>query len=110
MTSKHIGKLTKQQLHNAMKNESSLFEEYYVWIEQNMPASFFKEMDSANIMLITHNLMGFPLQEYFTQIHFQGGAIVLCLDSPDADLLILKNFNLYGIKNCLLYTSPSPRD
>lgn len=108
MTAKHIGKLTKQQLHNAMKNESSLFEEYYVWIEQNMPASFFKEMDSANIMLITHNLMGFPLQEYFTQIHFQGGAIVLCLDSPDADLIILKNFNLYGIKNYQTFISTSP--
>lgn len=91
-----------------MKNESSLFEEYYVWIEQNMPASFFKEMDSANIMLIIHNLMGFPLQEYFTQIHFQGGAIVLCLDSPDADLLILKNFNLYGIKNYQTFISTSP--
>lgn len=91
-----------------MKNESSLFEEYYVWIEQNMPSSFFKEVDSANIMLITHNLMGFPLQEYFTQIHFQGGAIVLCLDSPDADLIILKNFNLYGIKNYQTFISDSP--
>jgi glutamate dehydrogenase len=94
-----LSRLSKSQIETAMKNESRQFEEYFLWIGKYMPPSFFEELDQATIMVIAHNLMGFALQEYFTQIHFRDYAVVLCLDSPDADLKILKNFSLYGIKN-----------
>ncbi len=108
MAHKKVGRLSKSQLENAMQNESRQFEEYYLWIEKHMPPSFFEEVDQSNIMIIAHNLMGFPLQEHFTQIHFKDYAVVLCLDSPDADLKILENYSLYGIKNYQTFISDEP--
>jgi len=108
VSNEKLGRLTQKQLHYAMQKESREFEKHYLWIEEHMPSSFFEEVEPSNMMIIVHNLMGFPLQEYFTQIHCKGGAIVLCLDSADADLLILKNFNLYGIKSYQTFISDVP--
>ncbi|GAB4192053.1 MAG: NAD-glutamate dehydrogenase [Simkaniaceae bacterium] len=108
MPDKKVGRLTKAQLELAMQNESRQFEEYYLWIEKHMPPSFFEEVEQSNVMIIAHNLMGFPLQEHFIQIHFKDYAVVLCLDSPDADLKILKNYSLYGIKNYQTFISDEP--
>lgn len=100
--------LIHEQLLIAMQSEMQKFQDYYLWLENAMPESFFKDISNENIMMIVHNLMGFHLQEYFSTIHLQSGAIALCLDSPDADLKILKNYALYGIKNYETYVSNSP--
>lgn len=99
------GRLTKDQLLQAKAEESERFEEFYLWIDEHMPPTFFEEIEHTQLMLIAHNLMNFPLQEYFTQINFKNSAIVLCLDSPDVDLNILKHFKHYGIKNYQTFIS-----
>lgn len=99
---------THEQLIMAIQNETRKFQEYYVWLEKSMPGSFFEEVSQDNMMLIAHSLMGFPSQEYFSTIHLKNTAIVLCLDSADADLRILKNYSMYGIKNYQGYISTSP--
>ncbi len=97
-----------EQLMSAIQNETQKFQEYYVWLEKAMPPSFFEEVDQESLMLITHSLMGFHLQEYFSNIHRKHAAIVLCLNSADADLRILKNYALNGIKNYETYVSNTP--
>ncbi len=97
-----------EQLLMAIQNESRKFQEYYVWLEKAMPATFFKEVSQENMMLIAHSLMGFHLQEYFSMIHLKRAAIVLCLDSADADLKVLEKYAMYGIKNYQTYVSNSP--
>lgn len=93
------------ELTKAIEVESHKFEECYLWLESAMPRSFFDEMSQENIMLITHNLMGFDLQDYFCTINLKHAAIVMCLDSADADLKILAGYSDYGIKNYLTYVS-----
>ena len=69
-----------------------------------MPPIFFDEVNKKNIMLITHSLIGFDLQQYFSALFtLKRAAIVMCLDSADADLRILKNYAMYGIKNYQCY-------
>lgn len=92
----------------AIENESKKFQENYLWLEKAMPAAFFEEVGQESAMLITHSLMGFHLQDYFSTIHLKGAAIVLCLDSADADLRILKNYAMYGIKNYETFVSNTP--
>lgn len=89
----------------AIKSEGEKFQSYYLWLEQNMPSHFFEEVPHENLLLITHSLMGFDLQDYFSIINLKNAAIVLCLDSPDADLRILYHFASYGIKNYQAYIS-----
>lgn len=96
------------QLYEALSKESLKFEEYYRWLEKAMPPSFFRDITPENHLLIAHNLMGFHLQEYFSIIHLKKAAIVLCLDSADVDLRILKTFATYGIKNYETYVSKAP--
>ncbi|MFI5343858.1 MAG: hypothetical protein ACHQUC_06520 [Chlamydiales bacterium] len=92
----------------AVKNESEKFLEYYLWLEKTMPSSFFEEVASESHLLITHSLMGFDLQDYFSLINLKSAAIVMCLDSADADLRILRHFEFYGIKNYQTYISQKP--
>lgn len=99
---------TKQQLLTIIQNESKKFEDAYSWLVKNMPPVFFEEVSHENITLIVHSLMGLSLQEYFSTIHLKHAAIVLCLDSADADLRILKNYAYYGIKNYQAYISREP--
>lgn len=103
-----VGRLSKQELSKAMKEESDLFQEYYLWLEEHMPASLFEDFEQSHILTIAHHLMGLHLQGNFSQIHFPGSSIVLCLDSTDADLKILKHFSNFGIKNYQTYVSDSP--
>jgi glutamate dehydrogenase len=104
----NFGKLSKAQLSKAMNEESKLFEDYYLWLEEHMPPTLFEEFEQSHILTIAHNLMGLHLQGNFTQIHFPNCSIVLCLDSTDADIHILKNFSLYGIRNYQTYISDVP--
>lgn len=92
----------------ALENESKKFQENYLWLEKAMPSNFFEEVGQDNILLITHSLIGFHLQDFFSTIHFKGAAIVMCLDSDDADLRILKNYAMYGIKNYETFVSTLP--
>lgn len=102
------GKLNKDQLKQAMERESDLFEEYYLWIEEHMPPAFFEEIERTQMMIIAHNLMGFPVQNFYSQIHFGNCSFVLCLDSPDADERILQHYSLYGIKSYRTFVSDIP--
>lgn len=97
--------LIKEKLHATIMKESNRFEEYYLWLEQAMPPLFFEEISHDNIMLIVHNLMGMHLQDCFSVIHLKRAAIVILLDSPDADLRVLKNYSFYGIKNYQAFIS-----
>lgn len=92
----------------ALKSESKKFEASYKWLEEAMPAVFFQEITPDNMLLITHSLMGFDLQNYYSTINLKGAAIVLCLDKADADLRILKNYSMNGIKNYQAYVSKVP--
>lgn len=100
--------LSDFDLKQASKFEGEKFEEYYLWLERAMPRAFFEEVSRENLMLITHSLMGFNLQGYFSTINRKNSAIGLCLESPDADLRILYPFTAYGIKNYQAYVSKEP--
>lgn len=105
------GKFAKDlplDLKQAVQLEGDKFQEYYHWLEKAMPRVFFEEVSRENLMLITHSLMGFDLQDFFSTINRKNAAIGLCLDTPDADLRILKLFNSYGIKNYQSYVSKEP--
>ena len=108
MTSREHIISSHEQLLMAIQNESRKFQEYYVWLEKSMPQVFFDEVSQENMMLISHNLMGFHLQEFFSTIHLKRAAVVMCLDEPDADLKILSNYEGYGIKNYQTYISSTP--
>lgn len=53
-------------LKEAVKLEGEKFQEYYRWLERAMPRVFFEEVSRENLMLITHSLMGFSLQDFFS--------------------------------------------
>lgn len=98
----------KSRLKIAIEKETTRFKEYYMWLEEHMPPVFFDEVNQDQIMLIAHNLMGFQHQNHFSSIHLESVAFNLCLDSPDADLKILENYAMYGIKNYQTYISKGP--
>ncbi|MBI3236930.1 MAG: NAD-glutamate dehydrogenase [Chlamydiales bacterium] len=52
--------------------------------------------------------MGFNLSDNYAQIHTKNIGFVLCLESPDADLKILKNHQGYAIKNYRAFVSNAP--
>ncbi len=97
----------KNQLQLAIAQETSKFQEYYTWLQNAMSPQFFEEISHDYVMLITHSLMGFHLQDFFSTIHLKRAAIVLCIDSAEADIQILKNYALYGIKYYKTYLSNS---
>lgn len=99
---------TNESFNQAIQEESRKFQEYYLWLEKTMPPAFFEEIARENIILIAHNLIGFDLQAYFSTINFKNSALVMCLDSPDADLKVLKDYAFYGIKNYQGYVSTTP--
>lgn len=101
-------RLSKEQLQQAIQKESKRFEEYYFWIEQHMPASFFEEVDQESIVQIVHSLMGFDLNDCFCHLHIKNMAFALCLDSSDADLRVLKHYRSFGIKSYRSFVSNAP--
>ncbi len=98
----------EDQLSLAIQDETEKFKEYYLWLEKAMPSNFFEDVSYENIIMVVHNLVGFNLQDYFTTIHLKSASIVMCLDSADADLKILKQYSMYGIKNYQAYISSIP--
>jgi glutamate dehydrogenase len=108
MSEKQQHTIKQDKLLAAIQNETEKFQEYYTWLEKAMAPQFFEEISQDNVMLITHNLMGFHVQDYFSTIHLKSAALVICLDSPEADLQILKNYTLYGIKYYKTFLSNTP--
>lgn len=100
--------MTQEQFQEAISMETDRFKEYYLWLESSMPRSFFEELSKENVMLIVHNLMGFEVQEHYSTIHLKNADFVLCLDSPDADIRVLKQYAYFGIKNYQVYVSKAP--
>ncbi len=100
--------LTKAQLKKAILDESKNFEKYYHWLEEHMPKAFFRELDAATLMLVTHNLMSLPQQDYFSRIHLKNSSIVICPDSPEADVKVLKDYDLHGIRYFRTFLSNAP--
>ena len=98
-------RLSSEELKKAIALESEQFQKCYLWLEAHMPPSFFEEVSQQEIMLVAHQLIAFELNEHFARIHLKDAAIVLCLDSPDADLKILKEIKYFGIKNYQTYIS-----
>lgn len=89
----------------SVNRESEKFQQFFLWLEKAMPPYFFEELPQDEVLLVAHNLMGFDLQQYFSTINLPKAAIVLCLDSDDADVRVLKNYRHYGIKNYRAYVS-----
>lgn len=104
-TSKKCGRLTDEELQIALTEQSHEFKKYYQWMEKHLPARFFEDITHEELTLIVKHFTAFHLNEYFTHMLFKNHAIILCLDEADADLKILKLFNLYGIKTYQTYIS-----
>jgi glutamate dehydrogenase len=100
-----VGRISKEDLKKAVSLESSFFEQVYHWLEKHMPPSFFDHFNGSEIITIVHNLMGFNVQDNFVEIHFKSSSIVMCFDSFDADLRILKNYTFYGVKGYQTFVS-----
>ena len=94
-----------KKLEKTVLEETSKFKEFYLWLQSNMPHSFFEDVNAEIITLIIHNLMSLHTQEYFSQIRLSHFGIVLCLDSPGADIKALKHYRMVGIKNYRAYVS-----
>jgi glutamate dehydrogenase len=97
--------VSSKELKEAVDQESSHFEELYLWLKKSMPSIFFREVPEEWVISIVHSLMSFRLQDYFSQIHLKNAAITLCIDNSGADLKILKGYPDHGIKNYTTYIS-----
>jgi glutamate dehydrogenase len=100
-----LGPLSEKDLTAAIQTESQHFKDFYIWLEKNMPAAFFEEILPKQLLTITHNLMSFNLQGNFVKIDFEDCAIVLCLNTSDADILVLKNYTDRRIRTYQTYVS-----
>lgn len=100
--------MSNEELKEALSAESEQFEHSLHWLEQHLPPSFFEEIDPKALLLIARNLLSFPLQDCYSQIHLRHMALVLCLESPDADLHVLKHFGLHAIRYYRTFISNEP--
>ncbi len=100
--------LSPEDLKIAIEIESQQFEKAYRWLEAHMPHSFLDEVDPKTRLLIARNLVSFSLQDSLMPIYFKRKIIVLCNDAPDADLKILKQYRLYGIRYYRAFVSNEP--
>ena len=105
MTSRDHLIRSHEELMSAILNESRQFQDFYLWLEKYMPPAFFEMVSQQDLMLIAHNLMAFHMQDYFVHINLRDKALVMCLDSPEADLRILERYRMYGIKNYRAFVS-----
>ena len=99
---------SKEPLDEALGQETAQFEKAYRWIQDHLPPSFFEDADVETVRLVTHSFMGLDLQEFFSHILFKNKAITLCLDTPDADLQILRHYRMRGIQHYRTFVSNAP--
>ncbi len=95
-------------LREVLGQETAEFEKAYRWISEHLPPRFFDDADVETLRLVTHSFMGFDLQEFFSTILFKNKAIALCLDTPDADLQILKHFRHRWVQTYRTFVSNAP--
>lgn len=81
---------TQDALAKELTMESERFRAIYIWLKASMTNEFFDEVDVDSCYLITHSLVGFERQEYFSQINLSSHSFVLSQDSADSDLKIFK--------------------
>jgi glutamate dehydrogenase len=103
-TSSHAS-LPNAEHERIFQEESLRFRLFYRWLEEQMPHVFYEEVSGEELVLLAHTLMGLHLQDYFSSLHFAQRAYVLCIDTADADLKILKQYSMVGIKNYSSYVS-----
>lgn len=104
----HRSKIKPEEIQEALQSESESFEIALHWLEDHMPSAFFEEIDPKSLTLIARSLLSFPLQDCYSEIHLRHMAIVLCLQSPDADLRILKHFGMQAIRYYRTFNSNEP--
>jgi glutamate dehydrogenase len=100
--------LSPAELKKAIEVESREFEQVYLWLEKEMPSRFLDEVDPKIRTLVARSLLSFALQDHFSHIHLKQMAISCCLDGPDADLKILKNYSQYAIRYYSAFVSKVP--
>lgn len=105
---KSLSPLSSQQLSHAVEIESQEFEKTYRWLEKQMPLSFLEEVQPELRLLIARYLLGYRLENRFSQILLPEMAIILIQDSPDADLKIVKHFSNSVIRHYRTFTSKEP--
>lgn len=98
----------REPLHEALSQETALFEKTYRWVQDHLPPSFFEDADAETVRLLAHSLMGFDLQDFYSNISFKNKAIALCLDNPNADLQILQHYRERGIQHYRTFVSNAP--
>lgn len=92
----------------ALQKENEKFQECSIWMEKAMPHQLFQDLDLSTLMLVIHNLLELDSQGYSSTIQVKNSAIALCMDDPDADLKILKNYSSHGIRSYQAYVSTTP--
>lgn len=97
----------EEPLKATLEAESKRFQACYGWLQEQMPALFYEEVASDYLILLAHTLMDFHLQGYFVNLQLEQVGLVMCLDSTDADLRILRQYTEYGIRNYQAYLSKS---
>ncbi len=108
MTKKTKALAQHKLLETAIEDQKSQFSSFYNWLCESMSPNFFENVKAEHITLIVHSLMGFHLQEHFSQINLKDSAIVLCPDSSEADIEVLSRFHYYGIKTYQTFVSHKP--
>ncbi|MGR3973590.1 MAG: NAD-glutamate dehydrogenase [Candidatus Rhabdochlamydia sp.] len=103
MTSEH-----NTFLNQALSQEAAYFETFYTWILHHLPPAFFHEIDIPTLNMMTHHLMGFDVQDFFSSMTFRNQALVLSLDTPSADLAILAQFKYQTLQNYQTFLSDAP--
>ncbi len=101
-------KLPPDELKAALQSEAERFEIALHWLEDHMPSGFFEEIDPKSLTLIARTLLSFPLQDCYSEIRLRHMALVLCLQSPDADQRILKHFGNLAIRYYRTFVSNEP--
>ena len=97
--------MASEDLRKAIEEEGRRFEEVYQWLVAQMPKALFEEVPGEDLVLITHTLMGLHLQQWFSIVRLKHRAVVLLLDSADADMRVLSHFRNVGVKHYRSYLS-----
>lgn len=100
--------LSIEDLKKSITIESEELEKSYRWLEKHMPPAFHEEIDHRTRLLIARNLLSFNMQNHFSQIVIDKMALVLCLDTTDVDLKILKRFGDKAIRYYRTFVSNEP--
>lgn len=91
-----------------LAKESKQFQTLYLWLKSAMPSHFFDVVSEEMCLLILHNLIGFRLQEYYSQINFAESSIILSQDEVGADEKIFLHYQKRHIQTFQTFVSTKP--